>query len=107
MMAEVDILKQLNHKNIVKFIEVFQIIDRKIICIVTDCIEGGKTLRNLMIDIEKVNFTEKDAYKVFSQIVFGMRHAYKKKIIHRNLKPENILIDKKGQILITGFGSSI
>jgi serine/threonine protein kinase len=44
--------------------------------------------------------------KIICGIVFGMRAVHEKRLIHGNLKPSNILIDKSGQALIGDFGTS-
>lgn len=47
---------------------------------------------------------EKDAQKLFAQLVSGVDYLHKKHIVHRDLKLENLLLDKHRNIIITDFG---
>ena len=48
----------------------------------------------------------KEIKKIFKQILIGLGSCHKLKIVHRNLKPDNILISSNGEIKISDFGSS-
>ena len=47
---------------------------------------------------------EKEAVDFAAQICSGLEHAHKKGIVHKDIKPENILITKEGILKITDFG---
>ncbi|KAI9245064.1 kinase-like domain-containing protein [Sporodiniella umbellata] len=47
---------------------------------------------------------EKDAKRFFAQLVSSVQYMHKCKIVHRDLKLENILIDKNRNIIVTDFG---
>lgn len=47
---------------------------------------------------------EKEAVDFAAQICAGLEHAHKKGIVHKDIKPENILITKEGILKITDFG---
>lgn len=47
---------------------------------------------------------EKEAVDFAAQICAGLEHAHKKGIVHKDVKPENILITKEGILKITDFG---
>ena len=47
---------------------------------------------------------EKDAAKLFSQLVSGVWYIHQKKIVHRDLKLENLLLDRHRNVIITDFG---
>ena len=47
---------------------------------------------------------EKDAQKLFAQLISGVDYLHKRHIIHRDLKLENLLLDKHRNIIITDFG---
>lgn len=49
---------------------------------------------------------ESVAKYIFFQIVNGIQHCHNKKIIHRDIKLENILLDAKGNVKICDFGVS-
>jgi len=100
ILKEVDILKQLDHPNIIKIYEFFE--DSKFMYIVMELAQGGE----LFDKIQNVHhFSEKKAAEIFLQILSGVNYLHKHNIVHRDLKPENILFD--GEILkIVDFGTS-
>ncbi len=103
---EIQILKKLNHKNIVKLIEVIS--TEKQILIVQELIEGislreyyNDEIRNQKgISIHKENIFK----KIFSQIFSAMDYVHKHGIAHRDIKLENILIKSNYEIKIIDFG---
>jgi serine/threonine protein kinase len=48
--------------------------------------------------------SEKDSRKFFRQIVSGLSHIHDSNVVHRDLKLENILLDKNRNVLISDFG---
>ena len=47
---------------------------------------------------------ERDAAKLFSQLISGVWYIHQKKIVHRDLKLENLLLDRHRNVIITDFG---
>lgn len=47
---------------------------------------------------------ERDACKLFAQLVSGVWYIHQKKIVHRDLKLENLLLDRHRNVIITDFG---
>jgi len=47
---------------------------------------------------------DKDAQKLFAQLISGVDYLHKKHIVHRDLKLENLLLDQHRNIIITDFG---
>jgi serine/threonine-protein kinase len=41
---------------------------------------------------------------ILKSVARGLQHAYEKKMVHRDIKPQNLLITKKGQIKVLDFG---
>lgn len=95
---EVQLWKELDHPNIVKFID-FSETPNNIYFFLEYC-NGG--------DLDKLikaqgKLSEKDTLRYFTEIVDGCILLYKRSIIHRDLKPENILIHN-GKAKIADFG---
>lgn len=93
--------KLLDHPNIVKLLTV-DIIDRNII-MVMEYVKGT--------DLEKVlddkdNLDIKTALKYFRQLLSALDFAHKHKVLHRDIRPSNILIDENDNIKVTDFGTS-
>lgn len=72
--------------------------------IVMEYVEGP----NLM---EYINDNHPIAYRkviaIMQEILSGVTYAHSKGVIHRDLKPQNILMNKKGQAMITDFGIAV
>ena len=85
--------------NITKILEVFE--DEDYILITMEYINGG----NLFSFVKKRRkLSEKTAKFLFKQIILGIQHIHSHKIVHRDIKLENILIDLNNNIKICDFG---
>lgn len=94
-------LESLKHKNIVKYRHSYSY-DNKFY-MVMDYAEGGELAQLIA---EKNWLTEKEAKKIFSQIVEAVSFIHNRNVIHRDLKPNNILfLDKmRERVIIIDFG---
>lgn len=91
----------LNHPNIVRMIAAEK--ENKTFFMVMEYVKG-KTLEKIL-EKEKVLDCER-AVDYIRQVAQGVDHAHKNKIIHRDLRPSNILISEDGTAKITDFGTS-
>ena len=48
------------------------------------------------------DLSENEIRTLFQQLVLGMAYCHKEKVVHRDIKCENILLDAKGRLKITG-----
>ena len=71
--------------------------------VVSDYISGGN-LRRIIKHAAAI--PPELCVKVFLQILHALRHAHEKGVVHRGLKPENILFDSSGNVRLTDFGMS-
>ncbi len=97
--AEASSAANLSHPNIVDVYDVVNEADNKYI--VMELIEGT-TLRNFYKSNSVLSIGQ--FITIFSSVCKGLSHAHKKGIIHRDIKPHNILLSKDERILITDFG---
>jgi len=93
--------KLLDHPHIVKLLTV-DIVDGTII-MVMEYIQGTD-LESLIDD--KTKLDQKPALRYFRQILSALDFAHKHRVIHRDIRPSNILIDENDNIKITDFGTS-
>jgi serine/threonine protein kinase len=101
---EVNILKQLNHINIMKLYEVID--SSKYLYLVLEYIKGVSLLD--VIKMEKLHHIEQHrAIKLFLQILKGISYCQSKNINHRDIKLENILVIKDDIVKIIDFGFSV
>ncbi|XP_076029278.1 MAP/microtubule affinity-regulating kinase 3-like isoform X33 [Oratosquilla oratoria] len=101
LFREVRIMKILDHPNIVKL---FQVIETdKTLYLVMEYASGGEVFDYLVFH---GRMKEKEARAKFRQIVSAVQYCHQKKIIHRDLKAENLLLDSEMVIKIADFGFS-
>ncbi|MBL8750271.1 MAG: serine/threonine protein kinase [Planctomycetes bacterium] len=62
----------------------------------------GKSLRALLV--EWGMFAEEYVRRVARQVALALDHAYQRGVIHRDIKPGNILIDERGNVKLTDMG---
>ena len=96
--AEARSAASLNHPNVVSVYDVGTDGDREYF--VMEYIEGI-TLKEL-IDSKKLNWKTACSYGI--QIAGAIDHAHKKNIVHRDIKPHNIMITKDNVVKVTDFG---
>lgn len=89
----------LSHPNIVGIYDVGS--DHEIHYIVLEYVEG-QTLKQVIE--EKGPFDSKTVLELGIQMVSALKHAHQKKIIHRDIKPQNILMTYDGVLKVTDFG---
>ena len=98
---EIKVLKKLaEHPNIVKLVDIVSS-KSNAVYLVFEFVEFDlyKLLRK-----ENTAFTKLQIKFIFKQIMEGLVFMHKKRIIHRDIKSENILINAKGELKYADFG---
>ena len=95
---EIQILKELDHINIIKIFEYFE--DSKHFYIINELVDGYE-LYYALSNWENLN--EAMIKVIFNQIMSGVKYMHGKGVIHRDLKPENILVNKMSKQELNNF----
>jgi NIMA (never in mitosis gene a)-related kinase 1/4/5 len=101
---EIKILQTLDHPNIIKYYESF--VYKNHLCIVTEYAESGDLQRKIKDAKSTGGFAKHQILDWFCQLALAIGHIHSKNILHRDLKPKNILLTKFNQIKIGDFGIS-
>ncbi|KAK8880884.1 hypothetical protein M9Y10_003583 [Tritrichomonas musculus] len=98
---EIRVSKLMHHPNVLQFID-FQK-DSSYYYIFQEYVPCGE-----LFDMIHKNgkFSEDKAAILFKQILLGLQYIHSLHVAHRNLKPQNILVDQFGRIKIGNFGIS-
>jgi len=99
--AERDLMVKVDCPFIVDIKFAFQ--DKQNLYLLTEFMQGGELFFHLY---REKRFTDDKARFYAIEIILAIEFLHKKKMMYRDLKPENVLIDKKGHIKITDFGLS-
>ena len=101
---EMNILKKLDHPNILKLYEVFE--DQKRYYLVTELCKGGELFEEIS---QKLIYSENEAATIIQQILQAVAYCHDLDIVHRDLKPENFLIDKElnNSLKMIDFGTAV
>ncbi len=92
----------LNHPNIVSIYDVGE--EEKIFYIVMEVVEGT-TLKQY---IQKyAPLSNEESVNIMLQLTSAIEHAHENQIVHRDIKPQNILIDDNGIVKVTDFGIAV
>lgn len=98
---EIHILKLIRHPNIIQLYEIIE--TPKHLFLVMEYMERGELFDYI---VKKKKMSEDEACKVFEQIISGVEYIHKLRIVHRDLKLENLLMDYDKTIRIVDFGLS-
>lgn len=98
---EAQLAASLNHPNIVTIYEVDEWEGKPYIAM--EYVEG-KTLREVIESAGGSPLPIERALDIAAQVCEGLKEAHRNGITHRDLKPDNILIDKNGRVKILDFG---
>lgn len=106
LLHEIDILKHLDHPNIMKIFEFAA--NKKGYFIISEYIAGGELFDEIA---QRKKFSEVDAAYIMRQLLGAISYCHSRNVIHRDLKPENILInsieDDKINVKIIDFGNAL
>ncbi|CAO3588164.1 unnamed protein product [Absidia cylindrospora] len=96
---EILVMKESQHPNIVNFLDSY-LVKNSELWVVMEYMEGGA----LTDVIDNNTMTEQQIATVCYETTAGLHHLHSQKIIHRDIKSDNILLNSQGQVKISDFG---
>eukprot|EP00340_Litonotus_pictus_P001978 CAMPEP_0170525276 /NCGR_PEP_ID=MMETSP0209-20121228/10764_1 /TAXON_ID=665100 ORGANISM="Litonotus pictus, Strain P1" /NCGR_SAMPLE_ID=MMETSP0209 /ASSEMBLY_ACC=CAM_ASM_000301 /LENGTH=296 /DNA_ID=CAMNT_0010814461 /DNA_START=34 /DNA_END=924 /DNA_ORIENTATION=+ len=98
-MREISLLKELNHVNIIKLIETFFLNKKHVIVF-----EFAANDLKKLLDSSNKGLDKLTVKKFLYQLIKGMQYIHKNNMLHRDLKPGNLLLSETGVLKIGDFG---
>ncbi|TGZ58046.1 Non-specific serine/threonine protein kinase [Temnothorax longispinosus] len=94
-------MKRLRHPHIIRLYQVME--TEKMIYLVTEYAPGGEIFDHL---VRNGRMPEPEARRIFRQIVLAVHYLHQQRVVHRDLKAENLLLDADNNIKLADFGFS-
>lgn len=94
---EIKFLHLLNHPNVVRVFNYYLYPENKTGYILMEYVLGSDIEDFLKAYPEEIN-------KIFNQVIEGFNHLETSKILHRDIRPQNIMVNNIGQVKIIDFG---
>ncbi|KAG9492273.1 rhodopsin kinase GRK1 [Eleutherodactylus coqui] len=105
-MVEKKILAKVHSRFIVSLAYAYQ--TKNEACLVMTIMNGGDLRFHIYnVDEDNPGIDEPRACFYTAQIICGMEHLHQNRIIYRDLKPENVLLDNDGNIRISDLGLAV
>ena len=101
LQREVDVMKALDHPNLVTLYEVIKSASGKLLMVMEYC-EAGPVVDAFSTE----SMPEIIAHHIFKQIVLAMEYLHRNGVVHGDIKPENMLLSGDGSVKISDFGQS-
>ncbi|RUS16829.1 kinase-like domain-containing protein [Endogone sp. FLAS-F59071] len=103
--TEVVVLKKLNHDNVVKLHEVLDDPNDDSLYMVFEMCHKGVLMD---VDVERVAkpYSDEECRHYFREMVLGIEYLHENDIVHRDIKPDNLLLSKDDVLKIVDFGVS-
>ena len=95
---------KLKHPNIVPVLDVFYAENQN--CLVLELIEG-QSLANLLSSRPDSRLSVSEALPIVRDLLSALNYAHEHGVIHRDVKPSNVLIEKSGRSYLIDFGIAL
>ncbi|KAM3861917.1 striated muscle preferentially expressed protein kinase-like [Diretmus argenteus] len=101
VLQEYDILKSLHHEKIMALHEAY--VTPRYLVLISECCSGKELLYSL---IDRFRYSEDDVVTYIVQILQGLDYLHTRRILHLDIKPENVMVTYMNVIKIIDFGSA-
>ncbi|CAM9814827.1 unnamed protein product [Chrysoparadoxa australica] len=111
MRREIDIMRHLYHRNVVLLFQVLE--DEDYLCMVMEYMAGGATMnfdkesQTFCRPSEEQVYTEDRALAMLRNLCDGLQYLHGEGIVHRDIKPDNLMLYDGGTLRIGDFGCAI
>lgn len=99
---EIQLLKKLKHKNVIELVDVMCDEQKQKMYIVMEYCVGG--LQDMLESAPQKKFPTWQAHGYFSQLVDGLEYLHSQGIVHKDIKPSNLLLSLDGTLKISDLG---
>jgi len=96
---ELILARQITHRNVIR---IFDLGEAEGIKFITMEFIEGRDLNSLMTQKGKLSFEE--TAQIVEQVCLALEAAHSEGVVHRDLKPQNIMLDKQGKVIVMDFG---
>ena len=96
--------RRLDHPRIVRILDTFNVAGR--ICMVMDLITG-KSLATLLEESPQHRLPSSFAISIMTDVLAALDHAHRHGVLHRDVKPSNILLDGGNRAYLSDFGIAV
>jgi len=96
---ELILARQITHRNVIR---IFDLGEADGIKFITMEYVEGEDLRSLLLQRERL--TPPEAIPIIEQVCLALEAAHHEGVIHRDLKPQNVMRDRNGRIVVMDFG---
>ena len=97
---ELILARQVTHRNVIRIFDLGEADGIKFITM--EFIEGQDLSRSLVT--EKGKLTPEETVRIIEQVCLALEAAHTEGVVHRDLKPQNIMVDKQGKVAVMDFG---
>ncbi|XP_067300457.1 striated muscle preferentially expressed protein kinase isoform X2 [Pseudorasbora parva] len=101
VLQEYDILKSLHHEKVMALHEAY--VTPRYLVLISECCSGKELLYSL---IDRFRYSEDDVVAYIVQILQGLDYLHSRRILHLDIKPENIIVTYMNVVKIIDFGSA-
>lgn len=98
---EIKIHKRIKHPNVAQLYEIVETGDK--IYLIMEYCSGGELFDYI---VSKQRLKEREACRIYQELLSGIEYLNKNLICHRDIKPENLLLDYDKTVKIIDFGLS-
>ncbi|VDP68468.1 unnamed protein product [Echinostoma caproni] len=100
IISEIDVMRELRHESIVNYLESYLLRKENELWVVMEYLDGGaltEVVTETVMDVPTIAAVTRECVK-------ALAFLHDKNIIHRDIKSDNVLLGRKGQVKVTDFG---